>query len=110
MSFKTILVHVDDSPQRGACMETAFHITRSFQARLVGLYLAKDVDFSSSVATMLPPEVVSARVREAQDAENAARNAFKAAAANMRLERVEWRAPEGDLLEAALAHARCADL
>ena len=110
MSFKSILVHVDDVDASQARLDAAIRVALRFQARLIGLYLVPAIDISSSVAALIPPDVIERRQREMAQAQRDAEETFRKATAAAGLAAVEWRAPPGPPIEAAIAHARCADL
>ncbi len=107
MSFRTLLVHVDESPHAAARVATAVRISRDLGARLVGLYLIPQPDAFNAA---LPDDRAKQQFHARREAQDAAEQAFRAAAAAANLKAVEWRAPRGDPLDAAVAHARCADL
>ena len=46
MSFKSILVHVDDVDASQARLDAAIRVALRFQARLIGLYLVPAIDIS----------------------------------------------------------------
>lgn len=110
MSFKSILVHVDDVEASQPRLDAAIRVALRFQARLIGLYLVPAIDISSSVAALIPPDVIERRQREMAQAQRDAEQTFRKATAAAGLAAVEWRAPPGSPIEAAIAHARCADL
>lgn len=110
MSFKSILVHVDETERSKACLDTALRLARDFQSQIVGIYLVPDLDLSPSLAAILPSEVVERRLREAGTAQHDAEAAFRKAALAAGVTTIEWRAPAGPPIDAALAHARCADV
>jgi nucleotide-binding universal stress UspA family protein len=110
MSFKTILVHVDDVETCKARLDAAVQLALDCQAQLVGLYLVPAIDQSSVAAMMLPTDLVERRVREIADAQRAAEDVFRRTAADAGLAAVDWRAPAGSPIAAAVAQGRCTDL
>lgn len=110
MSLKTLLVHVDDGASCAGRIESAMRLAITCNARVVGVYLTPAPNLASTVASLLPEAVVMNRLREEGEAQQAAERMFRDAAASLRCERIEWRAPAGDALQAGLAHARSADL
>jgi nucleotide-binding universal stress UspA family protein len=110
MSFKTILVHLDDSEHRKSRLDAAIRLAVDFGAQLVGVYLVAGTDLPPSVAAMLPPKAVERRVRELADAQHEAEQLFRQAAAAADVRSVDWRAPAGPPIAAAVAHGRCTDL
>jgi nucleotide-binding universal stress UspA family protein len=108
MSYKTILVHIDDSQRSDARVEFAVDFALKHDAHLIGLYLV--------CQDLLRPlfrrdESLNLAVNEAQSAERQqrARDHFSAAAQRAGVN-CEWRAPPGPVIENATLHARHADL
>jgi len=108
MSYKTILVHVDDSQRSDARVEFAVDFALKHDAHLIGLYVV--------CQDLLRPlfrrdESLNLAVNEAQSAERQqrARDHFSAAAQRAGVNS-EWRAPPGSAIENATLHARHADL
>ncbi len=110
MAIKSVLVHIDGAERCRFRLATAMRIAQDFDAQLVGIYLVPDTELSPSVAALLPNDIVDARVRAIGEEQHHAEAAFRKAVAAEGLARVEWRAPAGNPLEAAVAHGRCADL
>jgi nucleotide-binding universal stress UspA family protein len=110
MTFRAIAVHLDDGPLCAQRVDMAVRIARRFGSRLVGLYLVPVAELTPSIAAVLPPGVVERRLAESGDAQHRAEMSFRNAAAPLGAAAVEFRAPAGEVLDAALAHARCADL
>jgi nucleotide-binding universal stress UspA family protein len=110
MSFNTILVHADDNPHCKQRLDAAIRIALDFSARLVGLYLVPTAELTPSVAAMFPGEVVARRLRETGEAQGRAETLFRQTTATAGLSAIDWRAPSGKPVVAAVAHARCADL
>lgn len=108
MSYKTILVHIDDSQRSNARVEFAVDFALKHDAHLIGLYVV--------CQDLLRPlfrrdESLNLAVNEAQSAERqqrAQRN-FLAAAQRAGVNG-EWRAPPGPAIDNATLHARHADL
>jgi nucleotide-binding universal stress UspA family protein len=109
MSVKTILVHVDDGASATSRVEVAARVASDVGARLIGAYLVPTTEITPSVAALIPKDVLAQRLEETGRAQNAAEATFRKAAAEAALA-VEWRAPAGPPLEAALAHGRYCDL
>ncbi len=90
-----------------ARVAAAVRIARDAGARLVGLYLMPQL---TAFDVALPGDMAKQQFHDRREAQDAAEQAFRAAAAAGKLGAIEWRAPRGDPLKAAVAHARCADL
>ena len=110
MSFKTILVHLDDSERCDIRLATAIGVASDARARLIGVYIAPMQALSPSIATLLPADVVAARQHDLGAAQHAAERRFRSATDAAGLERTEWRAPAGLALDEIVAHGRCGDL
>jgi len=81
MSLKSILVHIDDVAASRPRLEAAIRVARDFRAELGGLYLVPPIELHSTVAAMVPPDVVERRLREVAQAQRDAEQAFRDAAA-----------------------------
>ncbi len=108
MSYKTLLVHIDDSRRRDARIAVALDLAQRWDAHLVGLYVVCQDLFQPRFRA---DESLRLAVAEAEYArrQQQAQAAFLAAAERAGRS-VEWRAPSGPALEAATLHARHADL
>jgi nucleotide-binding universal stress UspA family protein len=107
MSYRTLLVHLDDSRRCDTRVAIALDLAQRWDAHLIGLYvvdqdlarplLGTDDDFVAQLAAQ-----ADIRQQRAQDAFiGAAQRAGRA---------VEWRAPAGSPVDIATLHARHADL
>lgn len=108
MSYKTILVHIDDSQRSDARVVFAVDFALKHDAHLIGLYVV--------CQDLLRPlfrrgESLNLAVNEAQSAarQQRAQDHFTAAAQRAGING-EWRAPPGPAIENATLHARHADL
>ena len=110
MSYQTILAYLDQSAGSRSPLEIAIRLARDFAARLVSVYLDDAPEIAPSIAALLPDDTVEQYMRDALEAQREAENAFRRSAVTAGVTDVEWRAPSGPPLDAAVAHARCADL
>jgi nucleotide-binding universal stress UspA family protein len=108
MSYKTILVHIDDSQRSDARVEFAVDFALKHDAHLIGLYVV--------CQDLLRPlfrrdESLNLAINEAQSAarRERARDHFTVATERAGVSG-EWRAPPGPAVENATLHARHADL
>jgi nucleotide-binding universal stress UspA family protein len=108
MTYKTLLVHIDDSRPSEARTAFALDLALKHDAHLIGLYVV--------CQDLLRPLVkrddsLSLGKLEAQGVErmNRAREQFTAAAQRAGCP-FEWRAPAGPAIDVAVLHARHADL
>ncbi|HKU85268.1 MAG TPA: universal stress protein [Casimicrobiaceae bacterium] len=108
--FRNMIVHVDDDPDARHRVAMAARMAQAFESRLAGVYLVPIGELTPSVAALLPPAVVEARLTESGHAQHRAEALFRREAALLAAGAVEFRAPAGSALAAAVAHARCADL
>jgi len=105
-----MIVHVDDDPDASRRVAMAARMARALGSRLAGVYLVPIGELTPSVAALLPPAVVEARLTESGYAQDRAEALFRREVASLPADAVEFRAPAGSALAAAVAHARCADL
>ncbi|RQR55584.1 universal stress protein [Burkholderia sp. Bp9125] len=108
MSYKTLLVHLDDSPRCATRVELALDLAKRCNAHLIGLYVVCQDLFEPLRRRDEPLELaVYERLCEARrkQAEIAFLDAAERAGRS-----VEWRAPAGPATETATLHARHADL
>ncbi len=110
MPYRSILVYIDQSPQSRSCLGVGIGLCRDFGAQLIGAYLDDSPEITPSLAALVPDDVVARRQKEAANAQHVAEDAFRRAATAAGLSDMEWRAPAGPPIEAAVAHGRCADL
>lgn len=110
MTYRSIIVHVDDQPRCAARVDAALRMAAMFDARIVGIYLKPGLALSPFTAAMLPSDFVEERMRQQLDAQQAAEASFFETAAAANVAAVEWRAPAGDAHEMMAVHARYADI
>jgi nucleotide-binding universal stress UspA family protein len=109
MTYRSILVHVDDTPDVAQRLEVAAALARQFPAQLVGAYLVPQRDYSPFANALIPPDLVEQRLQRANQAQHAAERRFRELA-GAGTASLEWRAPVGDAIEAGVIHSRYADL
>ncbi|CAB3659008.1 universal stress protein [Trinickia soli] len=108
MSYKTLLVHIDDSRHSEARVAFALELAAKHDAHLIGLYVV--------CQDLLRPLVkrddsLSLGKLEAQGVERMNRACEQFTATAQRAGRpFEWRAPAGPAIDATVLHARHADL
>lgn len=109
MSFKDILVIVDNTKACGARLDVAIALAQEHGAHLTGLFVRTVPHVPQFVMSQLGPEVAEVQKRYAREAAEAAHKAFdaKTAAAGIG---VEWREVSGPLVDQCLLHAKYADL
>ncbi|HEX6137308.1 MAG TPA: universal stress protein [Casimicrobiaceae bacterium] len=110
MTLRSMIVHLDDGPSCESRVELAARLARRLGSRLAGVYLVSTPEVAPSIAALLPPGVLERRLAAAGEAQHRAQALLGRVAAALPAADVEFRAPAGDALDAARAHARCADL
>jgi nucleotide-binding universal stress UspA family protein len=108
MSYKTLLVHLDDSRHSAARLAVALDLAQRFDAHLIGLYVVSQDLFQPLFKF---DDSLNLSTLEEQHAQRklSAQTAFLDAAQRV-ARNVEWRAPSGPAIETATLHARHADL
>ena len=108
MTYKTILVHIDDSRHSEARIAFALDFALKHDAHIIGLYVVCQDLFRPLLKR---DDSLNLAKLEAQGAERMqrARQAFTAAAKRAGCP-FEWSAPAGSATDAAVLHARHADL
>jgi nucleotide-binding universal stress UspA family protein len=111
MSFRDLLVLVDQGRNGRERVDLAARIARDFEAHLTGLYVGVPLPLQLAVLSELPVEVSEMHERASREAAEGAEALFRErmAAAEPTLS-AEWRSAEGDPGEVASLHARYADL
>ena len=110
MAYKSLLVHVDDTPSYRSRLDVAVRLARDFGAGLIGVYLVRGTTFTPSGAALLPPDVTAARLDALSEAQNHAEAAFRSRAGAAGVRDVGFRAPTGAVDDAMVLAARCSDL
>jgi nucleotide-binding universal stress UspA family protein len=110
MTYRSLLVHVDTTERSGRRVAIAARLAQAFDAELVGAYLAPQRELTPFTSAIMPADVVAARLAAEGDAQKDAEARFRGACADASLMAIEWRAPAGDPIEAAVLHTRYCDL
>jgi nucleotide-binding universal stress UspA family protein len=110
MTYRSIFVHVDDAEPCEHRLAVAARLAKAYPAQLLGAYLVPTAELTPFTQAVLPGEMVERRLRDSADAQRAAEARFRAAAGEAGVTSIVWHAPAGDPLEAAVLHARYADL
>jgi nucleotide-binding universal stress UspA family protein len=108
MTYKTLLVHLDDSRRADARLAFAADLALTYEAHLVGLYVVNQDVIRPLFTGEESLDLGANEARHAQ-ARAAAQARFTDAAAKTGC-RFEWRAPAGPSVETVILHARHADL
>ena len=110
ITYQTILVHIDQSAGSRSRLGIAISLAREFAARLVGVCFYETPEIAPALAALLTVDLVERYVRDAVEAQCMEEDALRQAAAVAGVTDVEWRAPAGSSIDAAVAQARCTDL
>jgi nucleotide-binding universal stress UspA family protein len=110
MDYRSLLVHIDDSDQSDQRLAVAARLARKFDAELAGAYLVPTRELTPFTSAMLPDALVQHRLHESGDAQARAELRFRAAAELEGLVAVDWSAPAGPPIDAAISHARYSDI
>ncbi len=108
--FKTLVAYLDDSAQCKQRVEAAVRLAQRFDGHLAGVYLVPTAELTPSVAAMLTAGAVARRLAETGEAQQRAEALFRGTSASLAFDDIDFRAPAGDPMDAAIAHARNADL
>ena len=110
MTFRSMIVHIGDDPDASRRIAMAARMAQAFASRLAGVYLVPIGELTPSIAALLPPAVVEERLTASGEAQRRAEALFMREVVSLSPDAVEFRAPAGAAMAAAVAHARSADL
>ncbi|KVN63186.1 MULTISPECIES: universal stress protein [Burkholderia] len=108
MSYKTLLVHLDDSERCAIRVDLALELAARWNAHLIGLYVVCQ-DLLEPLRRPDEPLKLAVYERLCDQRRKEAEEKFLIAAERAGRS-VEWQAPAGDATAAAILHARHADL
>ncbi|SDH10905.1 Nucleotide-binding universal stress protein, UspA family [Paraburkholderia steynii] len=108
MSYKTLLVHIDDSRRSDTRIALSLELAQRWDAHLIGLYVVCQ-DLFRPIFRQDKTLSFGQLEAHADERREKAQNAFLAAAERAGRS-AEWRAPPGPALDVAMLHARHADL
>lgn len=108
MSYKTILVHLDDNPRRAERLSLAFELAARFDAQLVALFALDAARIPSYALAEAGPVMREIEARRRTEAARGAEAEFRRA--ERPGARAEWRVSEQDAFAAVRLSARYADL
>ena len=106
--FQSILVHVDDGPSTPARIRSAVGIAQRFGSRVVAMLASPTPQSSVDIRQLAPADV--ARITQLRETREANQALLRSCAAQAGLGEVPVRVLTGDVLDAAVAESRCADL
>ncbi|MDN7425173.1 universal stress protein [Burkholderia sp. AU45388] len=108
MSYKTLLVHLDDSDRCATRVDLALQLAGRWNAHLIGLYVVCQ-DLLEPLRRPDEPLKLAVYERLCEQRCKEAEERFLTAAERAGRS-VEWQAPAGNAIDAAILHARHADL
>ena len=112
MSYKTILVHLNNEHRVSRLIDAAIRLALPSAAHLTGLFVVPHVRFRSPIAPKISDAIVQSGLDTYRKSGEGIHQAFARAAAGMPIV-TEWRLHESKRLgyvDAVLDHARAADL
>lgn len=112
MSYKTILIHLNDPRRAERLVAAALSVAGDDKVHLVGLHLSPGLAAVSPLAVPYAGDVVEVSFAEERDTAAKVEELFHRATAGQPVV-AEWRPVEmvaGDLAEVVVRHGRCADL
>lgn len=109
MSYRNILVHVDDSKACPARIELAANIAAEHGAHLCGLYTAQPMYIPPYIAAEVGPDLYDVQRKAAKESAARAETAFNEITGKAGIE-TEWRFGEGYPADVVALHARYVDL
>lgn len=112
MAYKTLLVLIDESKSNSGRLQAAIDLARAHDAHLTGLYVIREPYLPGFVTAQLPRDAVEGQRARAEDAAQAATNAFlaKADREGINADSRIARAQEHEAAARIARHARYADL
>ncbi len=110
MSYKTILLHLDDGARREERLNLAFEAAERFDAHLVALYVPALPAIPPYALAEAGPAAVEVEARRRAAGVQSAEAVFRAASSRHRAVKCEWRTAGADPVGALCLSARYADL
>lgn len=110
MSYKSVLVHVDNTPRAFARIEVARVIAERFDAHLSGVFTAGPLEVPGYLRAELGDAFMKRRSEALGDRRREAEGLFLKHAAGLRPSRLDFRAIDGDPVQAMAGPARYCDL
>jgi nucleotide-binding universal stress UspA family protein len=110
MSYKSILVHVDDTARCAARVDIAFEIAARQKAHVTALALVQPAYFPAAARTVLGPDVERQHAQWARMRAEQALETFRQRASRAEVQGIETRSGTGDPATEIALHARYHDL
>lgn len=109
MTYKHIIVHIDNRKSCAARLELAITLARRFDAHLTGLYVDLGLMLPAFVDAPMPGQLLESLEQDRQTQVTEARERFNRGAKQAGV-RGEWRVAKGSIADSISLHARYADL
>lgn len=109
MTYKSILVHIDDSSRSAARLDFAIDMANAHKAHLTGIYVLRAPTAVLYAEGGMPVEFYEKEAAATQELAKAAKTAFEKRLAKEGLSS-EWREAQGDHAEILVTNARYADI
>jgi nucleotide-binding universal stress UspA family protein len=110
MTYKSILVLVDDTARCAARLDVAFELAQAFGAHVTALAVTPDMVVPPSVQVSYGAELAAAHARAVRETLDPVKAGFLQQAARAGVTSTEWREAGGNAVATAALHARYADL
>lgn len=110
MSYKTILLHVDETERCTARIDIALQLAEAFGAHVTALALAPDLPVPAMVEISYGAQLAEAHQRAVREALDPVKAEFSQRARRAGIASTEWREAQGAAVSSAALHARYADL
>jgi nucleotide-binding universal stress UspA family protein len=110
MTYRSIFVHNDDSPDMERRIEIATRLAKAYPAEIVGAFLVPGFDPPPFATAMMASEIAQQSRKDTIASARAAEARFRAAGAAAGVPKVTWRTPKTEPFEAAVLESRYADL
>ena len=110
MPYKSILVHVDETPRSAARLDAAFELGQAFGAHVTGLALVPEIVVPPMVEVAYGAKLAAAHTQALREALDPVKAGFAERARRAGVSSSEWREGNGDVVATAALHARYADL
>ncbi len=109
MTYKDILVHIDNLAPCKARLASAIGLAKAFDARLTGLFVRAKPYIPQYAEAQISPDILEAQARDLERIAAEAGKAFKAATKSSGV-KTEWRSIEGEATDVIGVQARYFDL
>jgi nucleotide-binding universal stress UspA family protein len=110
MTYRSIFVHNDDSPDTERRLDIATRLANVYPAELVGAFLVPGFNPTPFATAMMASEIAQRSMEHTIAEARAAEARFREAGAKAGIARVSWRTPKIDPFEFAVREARYSDL